>query len=158
MIKKMNIKLVISLFLFWGLLTFNFEVYNLALGLIISLLISVFFAFFIHREERLYNVYWLDFLKFLLLVVCNIYKAAFLYTKKIVKNKGKAHVVNIDLGIKHELVAVLIANAITLTPGTITLKIYGNNYLKVLIQLEDMSEIEDFREEIEMYRRILESR
>jgi multisubunit Na+/H+ antiporter MnhE subunit len=77
--------------------------------------------------------------------------------KKIFINKGRPEVINIDIGIENNTIAILIANAITLTPGTITLQILEGYRLKVLIQLDDESEIEDFKKELKTYHKALMS-
>ena len=96
-------------------------------------------------------------IKFGLLVIFNIYKASLIYMKKIFVNKGRPEVINIDIGIENNMIAILIANAITLTPGTITLQILEGYRLKVLIQLDDESEIEEFKTELKTYHKALKS-
>lgn len=161
--KEMNIKLIfrllISLILFWTLLTANntlISVNNLILGIVVSILVVVIFALTYEEDpSNTYNIKTIQFVKFAFLVFLNIYKASILYIKKILVNRGKASVINIDFGISSNLTAVLIANAITLTPGTITLKIFDDYRLKVLIQIDSEDDIKAFKREINQYLSVL---
>lgn len=149
-------KLLISLVLFWLLLAGEANVYNLLLGGLVSVFIMVIFALSYEEEDdvktklKLFNI-----MRFSILVFYNIYKASVLYIKRVFANQGAPEVVNIDLGIKQNIVAVLIANAITLTPGTITLKIFDDYRLKVLMQIDGDEDIESFKMEIDAYKKAL---
>jgi multicomponent Na+:H+ antiporter subunit E len=151
-------KLLFSLVLFWVLLVGELNVYNLLMGIVVSIIIMLVFALSYEKEDdEKIKLKTVGMIKFGLLVIFNIYKASLIYMKKIFINKGRPEVINIDIGIEDNTIAILIANAITLTPGTITLQILEDFRLKVLIQLDDESEIEGFREELETYHKVLKS-
>lgn len=156
-IKKINYKMFISLFLFWMLLTCNFQLQNFIIGIIVTNIIIYIFETASKEKKNNKKITFIGLFKFVCMTIYNIYKSSILYMEKIFKNQGKAHVLNIDIGIKRKQVAILIANAITLTPGTITLKIFDNNSLKVLIQVDSEIDIENFRKEINAYKRVLEN-
>ena len=150
-------KLSVSLILFWVLLVGEINLYNFVLGAFVSVFIMLIFALSYEEEDddeeiRLKS---LNLVRFSILVCYNIYKSSVLYMKRIFSNQGEPHVANIDLGIKQNIIAVLIANAITLTPGTITLKIFDDYRLKVLIQMDSDQDIEDFKEEMNAYKKAL---
>jgi len=151
-------KLLISLVLFWVLLVGELNVYNLVMGTIVSIVIMLVFALsYEDEDEEKIKLKFLGMVMFGLLVIFNIYKSSIVYMKKIFVNKGRPEVINIDIGIENNTIAILIANAITLTPGTITLQILEGYRLKVLIQLDDESEIESFKSELKTYHKALKS-
>lgn len=151
-------KLLISLVLFWVLLVGELNIYNLVMGTIISILIMLVFALsYENEDEEKIKLKFIGMVIFGLLVIFNIYKSSIIYIKKIFVNKGRPEVINIDIGIENNTIAILIANAITLTPGTITLQILEGYRLKVLIQLDDESEIESFKSELKTYHKALKS-
>lgn len=151
-------KLLISLVLFWVLLVGELNIYNLVIGTIVSIIIMVVFALSYEKEDQeKIKLRTIGMIKFGLLVIFNIYKSSIIYMKKIFDNKGIPQVINIDIGIENNTIAILIANAITLTPGTITLQILEGHRLKVLIQLDDESEIESFKAELKTYHNALKS-
>lgn len=153
-------KLLISLVVFWVLLVGELNIYNLLMGTVVSIVIMLVFALSYEDEDEAVDrvkLKTLGMIKFGLLVIFNIYKASLIYMKKIFINKGKPEVINIDIGIENNMIATLIANAITLTPGTITLQILKGYRLKVLIQLDSESEIEEFLNELKTYHKVLKS-
>jgi multicomponent Na+:H+ antiporter subunit E len=151
-------KLLFSLVLFWVLLVGELNIYNLVMGTVVSIVIMLVFALSYEKEdEEKINLKTIGMIKFGSLVIFNIYKASLVYMKKIFVNKGRPEVINIDIGIENNTIAILIANAITLTPGTITLQILKGYRLKVLIQLDDESEIEDFKKELRTYHKALKT-
>lgn len=152
---KYNFKILFSMFIFWLFLTKDVSMQNIIIGLLVSTLVMVVFDI---KSVKRYDgkCVFLSITYFGIIVFLNIYKASIEYIGKIFKNRGKAKVVNIDIDIMEDRNAILIANAITLTPGTITLKIFGDNSLKVLIQVEENKDIADFKDEILNYKRILE--
>ena len=151
-------KLLMSLVLFWVLLVGELNIYNLIIGTIVSIIIMVVFALSYEKEnQEKIKLRTIGMIKFGLLVIFNIYKSSIVYMKKIFDNKGAPEVINIDIGIENNTIAILIANAITLTPGTITLQILEGHRLKVLIQLDEESEIESFKAELKTYHNALKS-
>lgn len=68
---------------------------------------------------------------FLGIVLIEIFKAAYNHIIRILSGEGKAKIFRIYLDITDEFAVAMIANAITLTPGTITLGIEGNKLVVV---------------------------
>lgn len=151
-------KLIFSLVVFWILLVGELTFYSLSMGTFVSVLIMLVFALsYENDDEDKIKLKTVGMIKFGVLVIFNIYKASLIYIKKIFINKGKPEVINIDIGIENNTIAVLIANAITLTPGTITLQIMEGYRLKVLIQLDEEVEIQAFEKELKTYHKALKS-
>jgi len=153
-------KLLMSLVLFWVLLVGKLTLANVLIGSVVSIVIMLVFALSyenVNENENTVKIKMIGMLKFGLIVIFNIYKSSIIYMKKIFVNKGGPEVINVDIGIENNTIAILIANAITLTPGTITLQIHEDYRLKVLIQLDDESEIESFKSELKTYHNALKS-
>lgn len=116
-------------YIFWILLTWTFTVQELAAGAIVSLAVALFSArFFIHEKAFwLLNpvklvmalVFWLGiFVTELVKANVDMAKRCFTGCKNI--NPG---IVKVPVNIKSDYGQAALANAITLTPGTITMEI-----------------------------------
>ena len=115
-------------FVFWLLLTWSFETQELVAGAIVSLAAALFSArFFIHDKAFwLFNpakfgalfCYVFVFLGELIKANVDVAKRCFGGCKDV--NPG---IVKVPVGLKHDYAEAMLANSITLTPGTITLDI-----------------------------------
>ena len=108
--------------MFWLLFSLDFTVENAALGLLICLLVSflsrnVFFTY--TTNSGLISP--LKALKYFLLLVYEIYLASFHLILMIIKKEDAPIVFEMELDIIEPHIITLIANSITLTPGTITI-------------------------------------
>lgn len=121
-------KLFIILLSFWLLLTFNFSLFNIVIGLIISSLIT--FA----SKGVLYNAKYYHFrsislgtmIKYLFNLLLEIYKSSFNYIIRIIKRDCDPFVVEVELDVTDPLIISIISNSITLTPGTLTIDVQGS--------------------------------
>ena len=120
-------------FLFWLLLTMSFAVQELIAGAVVSLAVALFSArFFVHEKA-----FWLfnpvKLLNCLFFWVCifpievikanvDVAKRCFTGCKNV--NPG---IVKVPVDLKSEYGQAALANAITLTPGTITMDIAEEN-------------------------------
>ena len=124
-------------FCFWLLLTWSFKVQELAVGAVVSLAVALFAArFFVHEKAFwLANpvklggllLYVFIFLGELIKANVDMAKRCFGGCKNI--NPG---IVRVPVDVKSEYGQSMLANSITMTPGTITLDIAeddeGQNY------------------------------
>lgn len=122
------------LMLFWLILSFNFRFPSIVLGIIISLFISLLsYNFFIQGNEGIHSkiigtVWYLFIYGFVLLY--EMFLASFDMLYRVVTMDINPEIVMIKSDIKSELGILLLANSITLTPGTITVDI-EDEYLYV---------------------------
>ena len=130
--QKTKFPAVVSTFVlcyaFWILLTWSFSAQELAAGAIVSLAVALFSArFFIHenafwffRPARLGALiaYFFIFLAELIKANVDMAKRCFGGCKNI--DPG---VIRVPVGLKGDYAQAMLANSITLTPGTITLDI-----------------------------------
>jgi len=109
----------------WILFTGTFAPFSLFLGGIFSVGVAFFtYSIFIEKEEVAWRVllpriYFL-FIYFGVLVF-KIYLASFKMTLAIITGNINPRIVHFRTRLKSELARVILANSITLTPGTLTL-------------------------------------
>ena len=129
---KTKFPAVVSTFLlcfaFWVLLTWSFHTQELAVGAVVSLAVALFSArFFIHEKAFwLFNpakfgalfVYIFVFLGELIKANVDVAKRCFGGCTNV--NPG---IVKVPVDLNHDYAEAMLANSITLTPGTITLDI-----------------------------------
>ncbi len=70
-------------------------------------------------------------------LIKNIFISAFKIVPIVFFHQDQPIIFNVHLSTKDPLVVTLVANAITLTPGTITLEVGDNNILSVLSIVDD---------------------
>lgn len=127
----MSIILYLSLVALWLLLAPQFELSSLLLGMLVSLIIVVF-----TREKsetrivnfrKLFNAH----IKFYTVLLIEIYKAN-IDVAKIVLSKDmkiQPHYLIYQPHLKSAYASVLLANAITLTPGTLSVHLDDDGYV-----------------------------
>lgn len=127
----MSIVLYLSLVALWLLLAPQFELSSLLLGMLVSLIIVVF-----TREKSETKISHLGriilaHVKFYWVLLVEIFKAN-IDVAKIVLSKEMSiqpHYLNYQPNMKSAYAAVLLANAITLTPGTLSVHLDENGYV-----------------------------
>lgn len=114
-------------FLFWLAYTSSFNQSELITGLIISLLLSFFTYQSFSRENTEHNILsrLISFIKYLPVFILEMIKANFDVAKRVINpslpiNPG---IVEIKTNLKSKRAKLLLANSITLTPGTLTIDI-----------------------------------
>ena len=125
--------LFISLVIFWFVLNGDFDMRQL-----FSALLCSGFTVYLTREvfnrsgskpvklPHAWRIVW-----FIAIVLREIFKAAYTHIVRILSGEDKAKIFRIHLDVKDEFSIAMIANAITLTPGTITLGMDGNKLVVV---------------------------
>ena len=122
------------LMLFWLILSFNFRFPSIVAGIIISLFISLLsYNLFIQGNEgihsRIIGTVWYLFV-YVFVLLYEMFLASFDMLYRVVTMDINPEIVMIKSDIKSELGILLLANSITLTPGTITVDI-EDEYLYV---------------------------
>lgn len=129
-------KLFILLFIFWILLTFNFKISNLVVGIIASTLVT-YISYGVLYEDSGYSFLLprvFVFFKYIFVLLIQIYKSSISHIVNIIKNDYSPTIVRVDLDVKDPFLITLISNSITLTPGTITVDSEGNSLLVLTIK------------------------
>lgn len=122
----------VLLFLVWIGLTNSLDMQELGIGLVLSLGVAYFFG----GDETLHlGAIFIKYLKFTpifikALVQANIEVAKIVLSPKLPINPG---IVKLKTTLKNDYDKLILANAITLTPGTITIDMRGEDiYIHVL--------------------------
>lgn len=121
------------LFAGWILFTSTFSLPSLLTGIILSFVVSfLMYDLFIHESEvarrsLLPNIHF--FLLFILLVVFKMYVASFKVAWNVIRGRINPRIVHFRTRLKTDLSRVVLTNAITLTPGTITVNIEDDHLI-----------------------------
>lgn len=136
MFKRRYVFLFLLLFIFWLALTSSLAIESIIIGLIVSALITWYSKniAFTEEETTIYKLSGIiELIKFMWNLVIEIIHAN-IAVVKIVLNPAlpispRFVVVPIPENLKRDFSKVLYANAITLTPGTLTVDILEEGYL-----------------------------
>lgn len=144
-----KVLLFISLIIFWFVLNGDFSLRQLFSAIVCSGL-TVFLTgeVFLRsgskpvRIPSAWRILW-----FVWIVLGAIFKAAFMHILRILSGEDKAKIFKVHLDVTDEFAIAMIANAITLTPGTITLGMDGSK-LTVVGYAKNKEEVKALRNEI----------
>jgi multicomponent Na+:H+ antiporter subunit E len=123
--------LFIISFIFWLLLTWSAETGSLVTGLAVAGLTALFFGrYFFHNAGKLihpHRYYW--FIIYLFIFIWECIKANFDVAYRVLHPEMpiKPGIVKVPLKIKSPFARTMLANSITMTPGTITVDIVDDN-------------------------------
>lgn len=117
---------------FWLLLTFRISVPNVIVGSAASLICTMIFArYFFENTGKLINPRrWFWFLVYLAVFIWSCIKANFDVAYRVLHPRMpiKPGIVKVRTTLKSEFARMLLANSITMTPGTLTVDIIGDDY------------------------------
>jgi multicomponent Na+:H+ antiporter subunit E len=122
---KNRYKLFIALYLFWILLHLSFDVKTLLLGLLVSGFVTVMSYAALKTEFGLKKlpVDIKHMIFYLITLIVEIYKSGFMYIGSLLFKHLEPVVFSVILDVKDPVVLSIIANSITLTPGTISIEV-----------------------------------
>jgi multicomponent Na+:H+ antiporter subunit E len=134
----------------WLLLTLNLELSNIIVGVFVSGTIATLYTkMFVAKAFELINPYWLLIYVLVLiknLIISNIQIAIRTLSPDM---KLSPAIVAIKTELKSDWKKLLLANSITLTPGTLTLDIVDDTLYIHIIECRDMNEKEKITQEFE---------
>lgn len=118
--------------IFWFLLTFKFSVPNLIVGSVASAICSAIFGryYFQNVYKYLQPWRWFWFLVYLTVFIWECIKANFDVAYRVLHPAMpiKPGIVKVRTSLKSEFAKTLLANSITMTPGTITVDIIDDDF------------------------------
>jgi len=123
--------LFILSYIFWLLLTFDLSPVNLAAGAIAAFITSLLFGKYfytrVHKFLQPHRYFW--FLVYLAILCWECLKANFDVAYRVLHPSMpiKPGIVKVKLELQSEFARAMLANSITLTPGTITVDIVGDD-------------------------------
>jgi len=121
------IALFILAFIFWLLLTFNLSFSNIIVGFVASIITATIFGKYFVKDVvpflQLRRYFWLIIYLFIFTWEC--IKANFDVAYRVLHPAMpiKPGIVKVKLGLKTNIAKTILANSITMTPGTITVDI-----------------------------------
>lgn len=149
----MNKRLIfwtLLLFSMWMILTNNLEMANIFLGIIISFLVALLYTKLFNQEEFAFiNPFYL-FL-YILILIKNLLISNLQIAKKVLSKDMKLSpaIVGVKTELKNDWKKLLLANSITLTPGTLTLDIEDDVLYIHVLQCENLESKERITKEFE---------
>ncbi|HUV00370.1 MAG TPA: Na+/H+ antiporter subunit E [Bacteroidales bacterium] len=126
------IAIFILALIFWLLITFRFTVSNILVGSVAALLCSAIFArYYFHNVYKFlqpHRYYWFSVYLFFFIWAC--IKANFDVAYRVLHPAMpiKPGIVKVKTTLKSEFAKTLLANSITMTPGTITVDIIDDEF------------------------------
>ena len=121
------------LFFFWMILNGRLTAEIVILGLIFAALVYAFVWKFMGLTWEREKSFWKHFLwgvQYIAILLKEIAVANLVVLKIVLSPKKKVHpvIVSFDAPLKSHLLQVILANSITLTPGTITVRLYEEKF------------------------------
>lgn len=122
---------VLFLLVLWCIMNGNFYLTTIIQGLFFSSLSIIISCNLPGGEQFLHslNISLFMFLKFIVILFINIYLSTFSIIKLIFTSNINPRLVDINTTLKNDWSIFFLANAITLTPGTVTVNRNGNTLL-----------------------------
>lgn len=126
----------------WLLFTGTFAPYSLLVGFFFSFLIALLtYSLFIHEKEAdrralLPRVHLLGV--YIFVIIYKMYVASFNVLFNVIRGDINPRVVHFRTRLKSDVARVLLANSITLTPGTITLNLDDDHLIVHWLAAETM--------------------
>ncbi|MBN2221849.1 MAG: Na+/H+ antiporter subunit E [Vallitaleaceae bacterium] len=107
----------------WCILNENIRLSTLIMGVFVSMVTIVILRFLLPSSsyQNYYSISPLTLILFLFVVIKDIYVSAFRTIRHLLRNEINPQFVSTTTKITNPWLQALIANAITLTPGTVTL-------------------------------------
>ncbi len=140
----------VLLFVLWLVLTANFEIANIFIGLGVSFSTSLLYInLFKHKEFESISPLW--FGAYILVLLKNLIISNIDITKRTLRKDMRLSpaIVAVKTELKSDWKKLLLANSITLTPGTLTLDIKGDTLYIHTIEFRDGDSKESIIKEFE---------
>ena len=125
----------------WVVLTNSIEIADTVVGIMLSVGITlIYLNMFEHKEFEFINPLWL--VVYIFILIKNIIKANIYLTKILARKELNLTpaIVAVPTELKSDWKKLLLANSITLTPGTLTLDIKDNMLFIHIIEYENGSD------------------
>ena len=121
------------LFFFWMILNGKITIEITLLGLLFATLVYAFAWKFMGLTFEKEKSFWKHFawgMHYLVILLKEIATANLVVLKIVLSPKTKVHpvIVSFDAPVRSHLLQVILANSITLTPGTITVRLYEEKF------------------------------
>lgn len=123
-----KITMFVSLFAFWIILSGEIDKRQILMGIFSALIVIIISDILLNKSRssrvklpRAYRIIW-----FCALVSIEIFKAAYEHIIRVLSSSECIQVIHVKLDVKDEFSIAMISNAITLTPGTVTVEVVSD--------------------------------
>jgi multisubunit Na+/H+ antiporter MnhE subunit len=132
---KDHYKIFIVIMIFWLLLTLSFDWINIGMGVVISMMVSVFSKNVLQEGDRslFQGIKIWKLIAYILVLFYEIFKSAIIYVIIIMKHHYQPVVFELKLEGADAVKVGIIANSITLTPGTISIDTTENSVTVMML-------------------------
>jgi len=140
----------VLLFALWMVLTYNVQIFNIVVGLAVSFSIALLYTkLFTHKSFEFISPVW--FMVYLYVLLKNLILSNLQISKRILSRDMKLSpaIVAVKTNLESDWKKLLLANSITLTPGTLTLDIKNDMLFIHVIEYHEGSNKEDITKEFE---------
>jgi len=120
----------LMVYLFWIVLTFSLSPNELLLGAAVSLLVTYIsreFLFTKTRARALHPARWVNAIVYLVVFIWEEIKAHLDLAYRIITGKIRPAIIKVNADLDTDIGRTMVANSVTLTPGTLTVRIGGKN-------------------------------
>jgi len=149
--KPINLSFIILtafLFVFWLIVSGSFDIQHIAIGILVSTMVSYHsITTFDYKIKSFSLTKALLYVRFVVVLLIEITKAN-LYVARIVLDPSlpiSPGLVRIKTGLKSEFLITLLANSITLTPGTLTVDVNKDEILVHVLTDESGKNLKDWQ-------------
>ena len=129
--KKNSIYMIIAFTGIWIILTERVTLLSVGIGLAVSIISVIFYWKFLPLE-RIAGVNFFRFFLYIFYLIGQMYIAAISTVRLVIKG-ARTEIVEVETGIKNEFLKVMLANSITLVPGSVTLDVKENRLTVLLL-------------------------
>lgn len=143
--------LVVTWVALWG----EVSVANIVTGVVVTVLITVLFPAPSHVPHRVRPV---AVLAFMWRFVVDMVRSSFVVAWAVLRpteSRSRVSIVKVPLSVRDPLSATVVANAVSLTPGTMTVEIDEATYELTLHVMGDMDEASVVADALALERRVL---
>ncbi len=140
----------VLLFALWMVLTYNVQIFNIVVGLAVSFSIALLYTkLFTHKSFEFISPVW--FMVYLYVLLKNLILSNLQISKRILSKDMKLSpaIVAVKTNLESDWKKLLLANSITLTPGTLTLDIKDDMLFIHVIEYHEGSSKENIIKEFE---------
>ena len=130
-----RLKFFIVLLILWFLFNFNFELRTIVFGVVISFFVSLFTYQVLYDEDgfKFQGVHFGKLFLYFFVLFYEIFRSSILYVINLFKGNYEPVVFKITLDHLTPIQVAIVANSITLTPGTISIEVINKSiYVMVL--------------------------
>ncbi|MDO9592001.1 MAG: Na+/H+ antiporter subunit E [Erysipelotrichaceae bacterium] len=144
---KHHLVLGVVLMCFWlALVGVVFDRRMLLTGIVAVIVTLMFYAKFLSyfNLKPIAATHFLKVIRFSGRVMSDIFRSALAHMRRVIYGHATPQLFELQLSLEDPFLIALIANAITLTPGSMTVEVTGSR-LMVLAFVDDTADIEKFR-------------